>query len=168
MGLDLSGLGGPSILLPNALWNIGMQASLPLFTGLRRSSQYQQATLSLERIRFERSNLELLLDQRIRSSMQNVGASFANIQLSRDASEAAVKNFALVQDAYSKGLASVIRLIDAQNASINSQQLAANAGYEFVIDLLTVQRAVGEFKILSTQDERDAYFDRLAEYMNSH
>ncbi|MCZ6693541.1 MAG: TolC family protein, partial [Bacteroidetes bacterium] len=169
MGLDLSGLGGPSISQPNdVLWNVGLQASFPLFTGLKRTSQYQQATLNLERIQQERDNLELLLSQRIRNAMEFTGASFANIQLSRDAAVSAVKNFALVQDAYAKGLASVVQLIDAQNASLNAQQLASNAGYEFVIDLLSVQRAVGEFKFLASETERDDYFDRLEEYMKKH
>jgi len=168
-GLDFSGVGGPSFTPPNdVFWNIGLRATLPLFTGFSRTAKFQQSTLNLQRIQYEKNNLDLVLEQRIRSSMENVGASYANIQLSRDAASSAVKNFDLVQDAYSAGLVSVIQLIDAQNASINAQRLAANAGYEFVIDLLSVNRAVGDFKILMNEEDRDAYFERLEDYMNSN
>ena len=72
-----------------------------------------------------------------------------------------------MQDSYSKGVVSIIQLIDAQNAASASSQGAANAGYVFIIDLINVERAIGNFYTISTTQERDQYFQRLEEFVQS-
>jgi len=166
--LDLSGIGAPPISSPDdVLWSIGVGASLPIFTGGKRSAQYQRASIELAALEAERSNLVNVLEQRIRSNMEFVGASYANIELSQNAQTASEKNLNLVQDSYSKGVVSIIQLIDAQNAAIASSQSAANAGYVFIIDLINVERAIGNFYTISTTQERDQYFQRLEEFVQS-
>ncbi|MDH3709326.1 MAG: TolC family protein [Cyclobacteriaceae bacterium] len=156
---------GPGVEVPNDLtWQLGLSASLPLFTGGRRSATYQRGIIELEQLRFEKYQLINQLEQQIRSSMQQVGASYANIQLSNEAKTASSLNFDLVQEAYKQGTVSVINLIDAQNQAIQAQLNAANAGYQFIIDILNVDRAIGKFYSLSTEDERESYFIRLKEF----
>ncbi|MDN5200731.1 TolC family protein [Fulvivirgaceae bacterium BMA10] len=157
----------PGTVLPNDLtWQLALSASLPLFTGGKRSAQHQKAIIELQQLEFQKSNLVSQLEQLIRSNMERVGASYANIQLSNDAEVAALRNFELVQDAYSEGNVSVIELIDAQNQAIQAQQNAANAGYEFLIDLLNVERSVGFFYSLSSAEARADFFNKLTDFTN--
>jgi outer membrane protein TolC len=163
------GGGGPVLSQPNNLqWVIGVGASLPLITGGRRNASYQKSNIELNKLEMEKSRLLLQLEQLIRSNMQFVGASYANIRLSREAEEASRKNFELVQDSYSKGSVNIIQLIDAQNAAIQARLFAANAGYTFMIDLLNVERSIGLFYSLLSLEDRTAYFKRLDEFVQSN
>ena len=56
------------------------------------------------------------------------------------------------------------RLLDAQNASLVADESAANALYDFVIDLMNVQRAVGRFEVFASEASRDQWFRDLETY----
>ena len=83
------------------------------------------------------------------------------------ASDAARSNLTLVTDSYVRGIKSIIDLIDAQNQALVANQQVANAVYDFLIDLMDVQRSTGSFFLFAPQDERDAWMERLERYKNS-
>ncbi len=104
------------------------------------------------------------IEQRVRASLHRIGASNAGIALTRKAADAAARNLELVTDAYSLGVVSIIDLLDAQNAAFVSEFSAVNANYEFLLDLMEIERAVGRFTFFSAPQERAAYFERLQAY----
>jgi hypothetical protein len=87
--------------------------------------------------------------------------------LSRDAADAANGNYELVFDAYSRGQASIVVLLDAQNQAQVSKLAAANAVYRFLADLMEVERAVGKFGFFLGPAERRRLFKRLDEFSRS-
>ena len=93
-----------------------------------------------------------------------MGASLANIDLSREAAEASRNNLALVSDSYARGAVSIIDLIDAQQAALISEQQAANAIYDFLLDLLRVERAAGRFSFFMKDEDREMFYRRLDEF----
>ncbi len=93
-----------------------------------------------------------------------MGGSFASIRLSREAAEAAANNLELTIDGYSRGVVSILDLIDAQNAALASDLGAANAVYEFLIDLMDVERAVGRYSFFMDDAEIDDLLNRLDAY----
>ena len=145
-------------------WSVGVNLSYPLFNGTERYAERTRATEELARIQLERDAVVERVDQRVLSSLHEMGASLANIELSSDAAEASANNFQLVQDSYSRGVASIIQLLDAQNASLVAEQLAASAVYDFLIDLMGVERAAGRFDFFTSEGEREAFFQRLEAY----
>ena len=72
----------------------------------------------------------------------------AGITLSEDAAIAAARNLELVEDAYGRGTVSIIELLDAQNAAILAEEGAANAVYDFLLDLMEVERAMKHVGVL--------------------
>ena len=52
-------------------------------------------------------------------------------------------------------------LIDAQNAALVAQLSSANASYQFLLDLMEVQRAIGFFDFFVDPAEKEAWFQRL-------
>jgi outer membrane protein TolC len=94
-----------------------------------------------------------------------MGASFAAIDLSREAAAAARRNFDLVRDSYARGVVSILDLLDAQNQALVAELVAANEVYRFVIDLMEVQRAVGRYDFFATPEERDDFFERLETFI---
>ncbi len=82
--------------------------------------------------------------------------------MSKDAARAAHLNLDLVTGNYSRGTKSIIDLLDTQNSALTSDQRAVNASYDFLIDMMSVQRAMGRFLFYESGAEQDAWYDRLA------
>jgi len=156
---------GTTIEQPDDLsWSIGVQASLPLFEGGRRFAEVQQADLEIQELMLEREALEDKLEQNIRSRLHQFGAAFAAVGFSEAAAAAATKNLELVTDAYSQGRADILDLLDAQNAALVADLVAANAEFDYVVSYLQVQRAIARFDFFLDEAARRELFDRMAQY----
>jgi len=145
-------------------WSVALNISIPLSAGGNRLAQRSRASQELQELRLRRQALVELVEQRIRSALHVAGASRAGIGLTRAAADAAEKNFAFVTDAYSRGAVDILDLLDAQNAALNADLAAANAVYDFLIDLIEVERAVGKLYFLASQEERAGMGSRLRDY----
>ncbi len=162
--------GVPGLGLPVADdtgWSFALNASLPLFAGGLRFAERSQAELELKRLQLERSAVAERLEQRIRTALEQARSSFIGIRLSGQAAEAARGNLDLVEDSYARGVASLLDLLDAQTNSLNAEEQSANALYNFLIDLLETQRAANSIEFLVTDDERDAFLERLVGYLQA-
>jgi outer membrane protein TolC len=149
-------------IVPNDIgWAVGLQLSYPLFTGFARSAAKSQAELDLEDLQTRRSAAADRVEQRVRAAMHQMGASYANIGLARASARAAQLNLDLVTDSYSRGSATITDLIDAQNNSLLADLDAANSSYDFLVDLMEVERAVGVYTFFLTRAEHDDFLDRL-------
>jgi outer membrane protein len=146
---------------PDATWSLRLQASIPIFTGLQRVAARAQADIALDRLTLQRQSVDLSISERIRSSLHVAGAAWAGIQQARAAATAAHQNLDLVTDAYSRGAVSIINLIDAQQTALSADEAAANAAYDFLIDLMNVERAVGQFDFFRSPEERQSFYQRL-------
>ena len=56
---------------------------------------------------------------------------------------------------------SITTLLDAQTAALNSDEAAANAVHDFLLDLMRVERAMGSFATLQPPEQRQAFLERL-------
>ena len=88
-------------------------------------------------------------------------ASWAGIDLAKQAAEAARNNFELVADGYAEGLVDIINLLDAQNQALDAELAAATAVYDFLSDLMAVQRASGGFDFFRSAADRDDRLERM-------
>lgn len=148
-------------------WNLGLGVAFPILQGGQRNINQQQTKLNILQTEGQRADAENQFELRVRATLQQVGAAGYSVQQFKVATQAASDNFDIVQDAYSQGLANVTTLIDAQNAKIQTEIGAANAGYQFMLDLLELERSIGFYFNLATPQERSAFMDRLAQYMAS-
>jgi len=165
-GADAPELPG-EILFPtpdDTLWSVALNATLPLFTGGARKADRVQAELEIARFELAYESTALRVEQRIRSAMELARASRTGIGLSQEAADAARKNLDLVTEAYARGAVSIIDLLDAQNAALNAAEQAANAVYDFLVDLLEVERAANRIELLGTPETAAAFFKRLEKY----
>jgi outer membrane protein TolC len=101
------------------------------------------------------------VEQRIRNAVHTAGASFTSIELLQNAALSSRKNFDLVADAYSRGTVPLIDLLDAQTTYIEAEQNAANANYEFLLDLMELERALGQFTFFLPRQQRKRWIDEL-------
>lgn len=159
--------GSPIAPPPEQQLSVGIQASLPLFTGTGRIAEHGRASNELRGLRVQREAVQERIEQRVRTALHAMSASYPSIDLARQAEEAARRTLDLVTEAYSAGTASVVDLLDAQNAAVAAELGAATAVYDFLIDFMASERAVGRSSFFSTREEQDDLFERLTAFVQS-
>ena len=161
-----SGAGGGVIAGENLSdWNVGVQATIPLFTSGLRRANLSRANLELMQLAAARSSIAEQIEEQIRREMHFAQADYARIFLTREASEASLKNFDLVSDAYARGTVSYIELLDAQETSFQASAASSDSLYSFLITIMAVQRAVGRFDFLLSPSEKAAVADETRRYV---
>jgi len=145
-------------------WNVGLSLKLPLFEGAGRIAEVEQSAIEIKKLEYEQSSLKNKIEQLVRSALHQSGASYAGMLQAEISSQASSKNLSIVREMYSEGLASITDLLDAQNAVLIAELLSTSAQFNFLIDLMNVQRGIGEFIFTYDVDEREAFIIRLEEY----
>ena len=138
-----------------------MNATLPISQGGRLNIDRQQARIELDRLTEDRYNISRKLTQQVLSVFERASLSYPKIALSDQAAESALKSYDIVQDSYSHGLVSIVQLLDAQQAAVQASLYASVSVYEYLIDVITLQRSIGQFVMLQPYEEQAAYFNRL-------
>lgn len=147
-------------------WSVGLQLTLPLYQGGQLDADKQQARIELKRLELSYQQLADQIETAVRSNIHAAGASATNIRFAKEGAEAATKTLVLVTDAYTRGSASDVDLIDAQNASLTAHLSASNAKYQFLLNLMDVERAIGFFDFFVDVTEKEAWFQRFNVYKN--
>ncbi len=148
-------------------WQVGLFATLPLFEGGRKSAAFGRNQEELLRLKIDRRAAAERVSQDILQSLNRTRASYPGISLSREGADYANRNLKLITDSYIQGLKSIIELLDAQNQALSADQAAANAVYDFLVDLMGVQRAMGMFVLFEPEEERNAWIERARQSMRS-
>lgn len=148
-------------------WFVALSLSLPLYSGGARYAEIDRNRAEVARLQAERDNVRDQISQRAVSALHLMGASYAGIRLSREAARAARENYELVAGAYAQGAARIVELLDAQNAALTADQVAADAVFNFLIDWVNVQRATGRFELLASGREMQDLIDRAARYIDA-
>ncbi len=154
--LNQSGAGaGPSAGQDLEDWSVGVQATLPLFSGGSRRADISRASLEVMQLRALRASAAEKVEERIRLQLHAAYADYPRIDLSITAANAARRNYELVADAYARGAVTIIELLDAQDASLTADAAAADSLYRFLITIMALQRATGGFDFLLGPGERE-------------
>jgi outer membrane protein TolC len=141
-------------------WQIGVYARLPLFEGGRKTAALSRNQQELLKLKIDRRSLAERISQDILRSLNRTRASYPGISLTRDGADSANRNLDLITDSYTQGIKSIIELLDAQNQALTADQAAANAVYNFLIDLMGVQRSMGFFVTFQPEAERNEWIGR--------
>jgi outer membrane protein TolC/ABC-type uncharacterized transport system substrate-binding protein len=149
-------------------WSVGLNLRLPLFEGAGRFAEVEQASIEVKKLQLEKSSLKNKIEQAVRSALHQSGASFAGMGQAKISAESSFKNLDIVINLYSQGLASITDLVDAQNATLIAELLATSAQFNFLIDLMNVQRAIGEFIYTYSIEEQDDFIQRLKDYYENN
>jgi outer membrane protein TolC/ABC-type uncharacterized transport system substrate-binding protein len=167
-----SSSGQGSTSLPGApddeAWSVSLQASLPLFTSGLRSAERSQARHELRAGEADKASAIDGVEARTRAVLHRTASSWPSIDLSREASAASEENLANVTEAYARGAVSVTDLIDAQEAALSAGLAATDAQYGFLIDFVSVLRAMSDFEILLDPASREAWYTRVETWFREH
>ncbi len=162
--LHESGAGSGGMLSDNTDYTLGLQLTFPIVRGGAKFSETKQASEEVTQLRLEKREASRQIERNVRSSFFIAARSFTHIALSNAAAAAADENFVLVADLYGRGAVGITDLLDAQNAALRDEQAAANAVYNFLIDLIRAERAASSFAFLYSGSELDALTERMKRF----
>jgi outer membrane protein TolC len=158
---DGEGSGASVLGVDDTDWSIAVGLTFPLIEGGDKLASRGRAARELDQLRIQRESVVERVAQRIRSTFIVASASYAGMEQTTLAAEAADKSLEVVSDAYSRGAVSILDLLDAQNAALVADLAAADAVYSFLVDRLASERAYGSFEILTTEEELQAFIGRI-------
>jgi outer membrane protein TolC len=144
-------------------WTFALSASLPLFEGGDRLHALGEAKAQLGLTEHGRERARQLIEQQARSALAAVRSSFPSIELSRSAAEQSRLNLEIVSDQYAVGKKSILDLLDAQRQTFSLYQSASIAVYDYLEDLMALQRSLSWFELLAPPEEVDRFFSRFEE-----
>ncbi len=160
-----SGAGADMVRTDDTNWSLGLFSSLPLFTGGARGAVQRQAAVELERLGLLRTSLAEKIEQGILIALEQARASRLGMELADQAADAARENLDLVVDAYVRGAAALLDLLDAQTAALNAEEVASDARYDFLLDFLEAKRAASAIEPAADPSERADFMRRLQEFL---
>lgn len=149
----------------NVEWSAAVTASLPLYGGGGNRAEVKKAQADSARMDLLYDEALLAIQSGVLKSLAGFQASMENIELARDAATASRSNLDLVLTSYERGVVTIIDVLDAQSASLSAELSAANAEYDFLIEYMRLQRAVGRFDLALSEAERTAARARLEPYL---
>ncbi|MGJ8525362.1 Outer membrane protein TolC [Halomonadaceae bacterium LMG 33818] len=127
----------------NGYNSIGLQASIPIYTGGATSAQVQENTDKLEAAQF--SAIEQL-----RTSVQQVSAYFARsnydvdtVEADRRAVESNRVSLQATREGYAAGTRTILDVLNAQQNYYNALSDLATARYTYVLDMLQLRQEAG-------------------------
>lgn len=164
--LDTSGKGANTAQETDS-WAMGVNASIPLFSGGGDSANVSIERETLLTVRMQQRAARNSIEQQVRTQLLASESSYPSMQYAANAAEASRKNLNLVTDAYKRGTVSIIDLVDAQNSALSAEINGVNAVYDFMINYFNLERVVGRFDILSDTRDKEAWYQRIEKFFNS-
>ncbi|MEM8907626.1 MAG: TolC family protein, partial [Bacteroidota bacterium] len=155
---------GSETTIPNGNYNVGVNVSLPLYNQNLNNINEQIARVQKHQLNINQKDIKLAISANIRNNVFNLVNQISNIELSEVSERTAGESLELTQTAYSSGAVNIIQLIDAQNNFLNAQLSRTNAFYNFLIDALALERTMGYFFLLHTDDENEAFRQRFLNF----
>lgn len=132
---------------------LGVQATLPLYTSGGLTHEQRKACYALKQLQSERCSLEQKIEELVIRHADLLKTQYHSIFLADRSVESAAKNLEIVTNQYSQGLINIVDLIDAQNSTLNSRIAKWNAEYDFLAEIIRLQRASGQFYFLNQHQE---------------
>ncbi|MCX5773588.1 MAG: TolC family protein [Fusobacteria bacterium] len=146
---------------PKGYWNIGVQASLPLFSSGGHVAEYAGANATLQAMQTKKLAAINLIQQNVAYALQNLKTGSINYTKSQEANITAIKNLQLVMNTYQNGVATMLDLLDAQNLEFQTQQNVADAKYTLQSNYYALERSITWMSMEKTSAENQQFIQNL-------
>jgi outer membrane protein len=132
---------------------IGLQLSIPLYTGGLRSAKHDEAVALADKARFDVEATRKAVSQRTRTAWLSVASGLYRIRARERALESSRARLDATEIGHEVGARTTLDLLNAQADHFRAERELAQAKYQLVLDRLALLQASGE---LSEVDLRAA------------
>ena len=126
------------------VWGVGLNLTVPLFSGFSSVEQVHEATATINSIEARQNNLKLQIIKEVESAWLGGNEAAARMVSTEKEVAAANENKALAEGRYQEGVGSIIEVTDAQSQALDAQTANIQAMYDYYTALARLDRAVGK------------------------
>ncbi|HEY6873847.1 MAG TPA: TolC family protein [Geobacteraceae bacterium] len=126
------------------VWGVGLDLTMPLFSGFSSIEQVREARASIGAIEARQNNLNLQIVKEVESAWLGVRESSARMVSTAKEAAAAEENRVLAEERYHEGVGSIIEVTDAESLALDAQTARIQAQYDYYTALALLDRAVGK------------------------
>jgi outer membrane protein len=126
---------------------VGVQVTVPIFSGLQRPARTAQQRLVIEQVRVQRELLADQVENQVRTYLDQVEEARARARAQRLGVQQATRGFEIAQVQYREGIGSALELTDAENALRQSEFNYAEAVYDYLVARARFDEAMGSVDV---------------------
>lgn len=123
--------------------SVTLSASIPIFTGFSRQRQLSEANNRAEDAKYNLRAEELRIRTAVTQAYDNLRAAYQAVQIEERGQNLADEQLQMQQRRYALGAAGLLELLDAQTTATTADQTYLNALYDFHLNLVQLEAAVG-------------------------
>lgn len=147
-----NGMVGPDKWYPYSMF--GVTLSVPLFSGLQRTYQVQQAKLSLLQVENGFTSLRQAIDLEIKQSAINYLNAIKTLKSQEENQKLAANIARVTKIKYEQGVGSNIEVIDAESSLKEAQINYYNALYDALVAKVDLDKAYGKLNVEPSQENK--------------
>jgi outer membrane protein len=122
---------------------VGVQVSIPIFSGFQRSARVQQRTVAMRQVEAQQRLARVQVENQIRTLVDAVVEARERTEAQRRAVEQAQRGYDIVRRQFREGLSSQLEVVDAEGALQESAFNYAQAVYDYLAARARVDEAIG-------------------------
>lgn len=126
------------------VWGVGLNLTVPLFSGFSSVEQVREANAALNSIEARKNILRLQIIKDVDSSWLGAKEAVARMASTEKEVVAANESKSLAEGRYQEGVGSIIEVIDAQSQALDAQTSNIQATYDYYTALARFDRSVGK------------------------
>ena len=124
-------------------WNAGVNLTLPVFDGFKRSGLVWQATAYERQARLEREKVEQRVRLDLRQALDDLSAASETVTAARANVQQAQKVLSMMQNNYKFGAATTLDIVDAQTALAVARTNMLRGLHDHSVARATLRHAMG-------------------------
>lgn len=126
------------------VWAVGLNLTMPLFSGFASAWQVREATANISAIEARQNNLKLQIIKEAEAAWLGGSEAAARMASTEKEVAAADENRALAEGRYHEGVGSIIEVTDAQSQALDARTSHIQAMYDYYTTMARIERAVGK------------------------
>ena len=143
-GTASAGYADQDFLPSGHVWGVGLNLTVPLFSGFSSVEQVREATAKTSAVAARQNNLKLQIIKEVESAWLGGNEASARIISTEKEVAAANEGKTLAEERYQEGVGSIIEVTDAQSQALAAQTARIQAMYDYYTALVRLDRAVGK------------------------
>ncbi len=132
-----------SMLPEGQVWALGVNLTLPVFSGFATQEQVREADAIIHGVEAQQKNLRMQIAKEVDSAWLGITEAQARLAASNKEMGAAQESQRLAMERYREGLGTMIEAVDAQAQALTAETAQIQAGYDQRIARARLERALG-------------------------
>ncbi|GAB3889400.1 TolC family protein [Spirosoma agri] len=125
---------------------MGLQLTVPIFTGFRTNSRIQQAQITRQQTETQVANLKEIVRAQVKIGLANVEEARLRIETQRQTIGVAELGYRITRDRWKQGIASRLDLSDAELLLTQAKSNYLQAVYDYLTATVNLDRVMGRIK----------------------